>query len=305
MRANIITSQSLSAPNVFENAAALARGLAGNGWDVKMLLQDLGRSGAAKIATRKDKATRSPNADISARRFPKKNPPTLLTSPAGLTRAVLKYHADLNILYNIHPSSLTAALVGKTARRTPFVVVADNLESESARPQSQQKRKVFRLFERLAVRAGSGVIAQTSCLAEALARFSRDNARTAYIPPGIDPSQFPADPDRCDELRERLDIEGRPVALYFSGMDSGGRIAALIDSFAVVARRVPAAVLLLIGEGELAAVREYARRVGVGRGVFAVGRVERSDLPSYLSLADVVVDPVAACFSAAAAPPRH
>lgn len=92
----------------------------------------------------------------------------------------------------------------------------------------------------------------------AVSRETRDELRAmgvpdrriAYVPYGVDVDRFrPPDPtERCD-LRLRLDLEGRKVVLVVARLVPEKRFDCLLAAWATVSRRVPGALLVLVGDG--------------------------------------------------------
>ena len=303
MKVNIVIPQSLISPTSMMGGIPIAHHLARRGGDVTLILLHHNLAAADEREIEIEPGVRAVYAGqmfvkkVGSRKiyFPfSKLLRVALSSSTGLLRQILKRRADINVIYKAQPPSLFAGIAAKALRRTPLVLMVDDLESESNNLKNPGFKTLFRAFERFGACASDAIIAHSSNLAEIFARLSGNRRKTVFIPPGVEPARYRYNETRAEALREKLDIEGRPVALYFGSIDrqSGHRVDMLIDSFAAVARRVPAAVLVLAGAGEVGAMEEYARKVGILDKVRFTGRFPLSDLPAYASLADVIVDPV-------------
>jgi glycosyltransferase involved in cell wall biosynthesis len=81
-------------------------------------------------------------------------------------------------------------------------------------------------------------------------------------------------------------------------------VGLLLDAFALVAEQLPAARLLLVGDGEdRAMLQRQAQLLGLGERALFAGAVPPSAVPTYLALAACSVDPVADDAVAAARSP--
>jgi len=88
----------------------------------------------------------------------------------------------------------------------------------------------------------------------------------------------------------------QPVLLYVGRMATNKRIDDLVRALALVRRRLPSAVLLLVGDDRsllyapvVARVRALASELGVTDGVIFAGSVPDEELPAHYHLADVFV----------------
>lgn len=93
-----------------------------------------------------------------------------------------------------------------------------------------------------------------------------------------------------DAAREQLGLRAdEPVALYVGRISKEKRVDRLVEEFALAARVVPGARLVLAGDGDQAeAVRRRARGLGVDGAVTALSGLDGEALGAWYSAADVL-----------------
>lgn len=117
-------------------------------------------------------------------------------------------------------------------------------------------------------------------------------AALEHLPPGVDAEVFRPDPGARAEIRRRHGLGGAPVVVCVSRLVPRKGQDVLIRALPEIRRRVPGAVLLLVGGGpHRAALRRLAVRCGVDGAVHAAGSVPRSALPAYHAAGDVFAMP--------------
>lgn len=111
------------------------------------------------------------------------------------------------------------------------------------------------------------------------------------IPNGRELSAYRFSPEKRAAARRGLGLDDGHVAIGHVGrFNRQKNHAALLEAFAVLARRSPSYRLILIGDGDLVdEVREGADRLEVGDSVAFLGR--RADVPDLLNAMDCMVLP--------------
>jgi glycosyltransferase involved in cell wall biosynthesis len=104
---------------------------------------------------------------------------------------------------------------------------------------------------------------------------------------GIDISRIAAATERRVATRRMLDISPDAMVIGTVGrLNWAKNHALLIDSFALIAARLPTGRLLIVGDGELrATLAEQVQRLNLGERILLVG--DRDDVPELLSAMDV------------------
>jgi phosphatidyl-myo-inositol dimannoside synthase len=115
--------------------------------------------------------------------------------------------------------------------------------------------------------------------------------RMVRLTPGVDVTFFRR-PAGGTSVRARLGLTGRPVVVCVSRMVRRKGQDTLIRAWPRVRADVPAAMLLLVGDGPYAdGLRRLARRLGVSDAVLFTGSVPWPELPGYYDAADVFAMP--------------
>ena len=109
-------------------------------------------------------------------------------------------------------------------------------------------------------------------------------ARVAVQPNGIDPAEFDSLPD-AEEFRTRHGIAaGIPVILFLARVNRIKGVDFLVQSFALVHKRAPQALLLIVGpdDGYLGEVKRQVHALGIGGHVRFIGYLDgREKLAAY------------------------
>jgi asparagine synthase (glutamine-hydrolysing) len=116
--------------------------------------------------------------------------------------------------------------------------------------------------------------------------------RIVTIPGGADLARFRPAEDRR-RLRAALGLPvDRPILLTVRNLETRMGLDTLLDAMAIVARRLPAALLLLGGAGSLREPLEAkARASGLDKHVSFLGFIAEDELPRYYQAADAFVLP--------------
>ena len=105
------------------------------------------------------------------------------------------------------------------------------------------------------------------------------------IPKGVDSEQFRPD---GSNVREELRLTSGQVVITVARLVPIKNVALLVDAFALLRDRVPAAHLLIVGDGpEAEALRNRVLVRGVANAVTFIGSVPQADTPKLYRSADV------------------
>ncbi|MFF2009621.1 glycosyltransferase family 4 protein [Streptomyces sp. NPDC058195] len=116
-------------------------------------------------------------------------------------------------------------------------------------------------------------------------------ARMSRLVPGVDPEAFRPRADAGPDPRTALGLHGRRVILCVARLVPRKGQDTLIRALPLIRRRVPEAVLLVVGKGpDEARLRKLAARHAEGAVHFA-GGVSHTGIPPYYAAADVFAMP--------------
>jgi glycosyltransferase involved in cell wall biosynthesis len=172
----------------------------------------------------------------------------------GAVRALIGLREKAQIVYAYSPfSPATAALLSKALLGRP-VVVQLLLGGSHGDLAVLAATRSGPLRQTLLRRGIDRFVALSEELEHELVAVGIAGDRIVRIPNGVDPGYFrPAEPSTRRTLRKRLGLEGRPVALYVGRVVQTKGLGTLLDAWHDVLREQPSALLLIVGEGPLAA----------------------------------------------------
>jgi glycosyltransferase involved in cell wall biosynthesis len=106
-------------------------------------------------------------------------------------------------------------------------------------------------------------------------------------------------PDRIsgDEIRTKLNLQGKRVLVYVGAMDRIRRLEFLLNVLKIVENQIDDGVkLLMVGDskdkGDMLYLRQVAKELNIEQNVVFVGRIPRCEVPRYIKVADLGVSPI-------------
>ena len=205
--------------------------------------------------------------------------------------------ADVIHVGKPHPINGLAALGARFLRGRDLYLDCDDYEAESNRFSGRWQKAMVALWEDRLPRLARGMTVNTRFTQQRYIALGFPAARMVYVPNGVDRERFGhVDPHgyRVQDLRRRLGLQDKRVVAYVGSMSLVNHpVDLLLDAFGAVREPCRDAVLLLVGGGEdYDALRRRAVELGLQEGAIFVGRVPPEEVPGYLSLAEVSVEPV-------------
>jgi glycosyltransferase involved in cell wall biosynthesis len=184
------------------------------------------------------------------------------------------------------PGGFMARMAGGT--RLPLVVSLHGSDVYVA-----ERHGLARRAARVAFSHAAWVTACSADLRDRAVALGAEADRSSVLPYGVDAARFAPSIEARLAARQRVGI-GTDSPLVFAA----GRLVRkkgfeyLIDAAARLASRWPALRVVIAGGGDLAdQLKGRARDAGVGHTVQFLGAVAQSDMPAWLSAADVVAVP--------------
>jgi glycosyltransferase involved in cell wall biosynthesis len=229
-----------------------------------------------------------------------------LRAAVELARAAVRLGSDAIHVCKPQPINGLAGLLAARALGCPLYVDCDDYEAGGNRFGAAWQQRLVRFWEDNLPRRAAGVTVNTRFLQRRYESLGVPAARITYVPNGITAARLaPPSPRHVAGLRAALGLGDVPVVMYLGTLSrTTHNVGLLLDAFALVAERVPAARLLLIGDGEdRLDLIEHATRLGLDARALFAGAVPPAAVPAYLALAACSVDPVADDAVAAARSP--
>ncbi|MBF0385387.1 MAG: glycosyltransferase family 4 protein [Candidatus Omnitrophica bacterium] len=206
----------------------------------------------------------------------------------------LSIKTDVYYCFIPQPVNGFASLVCKLIKNKPLLLDCDDYEASSSK-LSPFQRFVFRFFENNLPRISERVTHNTYFIKEHFLSLGYDPDKFIYIPDEADLDRlYICDKNKVDDLRKALCLENKKVILYFGSisLNFGHAIDLLIESFPMVKKKIPEAVLLITGRGDaFDEMKALAERIDKDSIIFT-GRLPLEDLKYYLRLGHISVDPV-------------
>jgi glycosyltransferase involved in cell wall biosynthesis len=111
-----------------------------------------------------------------------------------------------------------------------------------------------------------------------------------WMPNPVDTDAFaPGDSGRRQEIRARLDIPAEAAVVIFAGrLAPEKELSSLIGAFGEVVRRMPRAILILLGDGpSRGSLEERAGQLGLSTSVWFAGSQPAAGVPDWLQAGDL------------------
>jgi phosphatidylinositol alpha-1,6-mannosyltransferase len=208
--------------------------------------------------------------------------PTPATARA-VERAVRVSGAEVVLFGDAFPLALLGPRLA--AGGTPYVVAAHGFDYWlSTVPVAHA------VMGRMTSRASRVVVMCSRFVARRVRAAVPDAVPVSVLYPGADLERFRPDLPTAD-LRERHGLGERPVVVCVSRLVYRKGQDVLIRAMRDVLRRVPDAVLLIVGGGPREASLRRLAEAAPNRSVVFAGEVPETDLPRYYALGDVFAMP--------------
>lgn len=211
----------------------------------------------------------------AARLFPSRIDWLLSSASESAYALLARRHMGKFDVVHCHGDDTARAAVASSRRRGPVIMTLHG--------PCTAKPRVGRLL-----RALDAVVSPSESIRDQVRGDHGVEAR--LIPMGVDLARF-SPVDRA-EARGRLGWGGGPVIVFAGRLIEVKDAPTLLRAFALVVRRRPGARLKIAGEGVLGeSLRREAAELRIADQVDFLGAVDRSDLPSFYSAADVLAIP--------------
>jgi glycosyltransferase involved in cell wall biosynthesis len=212
---------------------------------------------------------------------------------AAIVWAALDAARGADAIYQRHARfSLAGALLARLSGK-PLILEYNGSEDFAARHWNVKTPLSSRIkvCEDAALAAAARIIVVSEVDRRSLLERGVEPKRIVMNPNGVDAQRFAVGGGA--EMRRRHGIDNDRLLIGFVGSFGPWHGAPVLASaFVDLATRVPAAHLLLVGDGrELEATMEILRDGGVERRTTTTGQVAPGDIPAYLDACDILVAP--------------
>lgn len=216
----------------------------------------------------------------------------------GLRRAIQSaLNAGFSVVHLLKPqpiNGLAWILAQGKGAKVAFFVDCDDYEFGYAAQRSFFLSAPVAHFEKRMPRTGLGVTYHTEAMKSKLRKWGVAEERLWNLPNGVERDRFFPRDAQCEEkLIARYRPDGQPLVLYVGSLEINSHaVDLLLTAFAQVLRSQPRAKCLLIGTGsDLPRLQKQATALGIGQAVTFAGPVPGAEVPAYLRIASVSVEP--------------
>lgn len=212
-----------------------------------------------------------------------------------LACAALQSGVDSIHVCKPQPINGLAGLVAAQTLRRPLYVDCDDYEAGGNRFGAAWQQRIVQSWEDRLPQLASAITVNTRFLQQRYRTLNIPLTRINYVPNGVAPHRLRLPNGRqVDGLGSALERSKRPVVLYVGTLSrTTHNVDLLIDAFGMVTQRVPAARLVLVGDGEdRTALEHHAAEIGVRERVLFVGAVPLDMVAVWFAQATCSVDPV-------------
>lgn len=211
-----------------------------------------------------------------------------LRAALALWQACVRLRPDVIHVCKPQPINGLAGWLAARQLNRPLFVDCDDYEAEANRTSSAFQRRMLAWWEdRLPLHA-RGVTVNTRFLFERCRAMGVPEVRLRYVPNGAD--ALPAETSPPAALRH---LAGHPIVLYVGTLSIASHaVDLLLDAFAHVKHTLPAAQLVIVGDGDdRDALKTHADRLEL-RNVHWLGRLSPDEARRCYAAACCSVDPV-------------
>jgi len=189
----------------------------------------------------------------------------------------------------------------KKKYRVPFVLQLSNpveQELESFKIESRRPRFFYYLLGRLSrfiltrlLHQADLILPISKWLKEDLIKQGIEESRMMPLPEGINIKTFIS--KNTQEIRQKYSLDNFKVMIYVGIMDKARQLSMLIHAFSVVRGSKDNVKLLMVGDGnDRENMEELAQELGIKDDVIFAGLVSHSEIPEFISAADIGISPV-------------
>jgi len=207
-------------------------------------------------------------------------------------RLILCLNPDLIMVCKPLPIASVVGLIFKACKRRMIILDCDDAEVAINSVRSNLQRRIIHIFESLLPRLADLVLVNSEFTRKRILELGVNANRINYIPNGVETDRFA---NLVIKPEFRNELGNNKIVLYYGDLSfaSGHNIDILLNAFKILITKISEARLLIIGDGKDEVIlRRMADQLGISDKTIWVGRITPEEVPSFLAVSDVVVDPV-------------
>ena len=183
----------------------------------------------------------------------------------------------------------------KKKRKMRLIYNASGMDTERLIAKKAFKRnsmahKVFSKYEKRCFQQADRIITVTKKIKDIIVeRYKIPDSNIYVISNGVDPGMFSPDV-KGEHILKELGWERNKIVFWLGNFKPWQGLGYLISAAPEILEKLPDTRFMIVGGGDgEKELRERAKRLGIDDKVAFIGKVEHSDVPVYISTADVCI----------------
>lgn len=214
-----------------------------------------------------------------------------ISFPFRLQSLIKQYQPDVILLYSVFINGVGAV---KVANRNKIPVVFRALDAYHLLRKNTLESRLLKLSEKYIYRHVNALSVTNAKMRDYVQHLSGGNNLPAIdvLDHGVDTDHFQT-VNVNKALAAKLGVfEGDFVCVFLGTTYEFTRLDKIVGMIPAILKKLPSFKLLIIGAGELDnKISDEAIRLGLIDRVIQVGMIEYGDLPKYLALAKIAINP--------------
>lgn len=202
------------------------------------------------------------------------------------------YHLKngIKVIHAWNPlAGLAAVIAGKILHIPVYLDFTDFYSDIASVGDMPKLANVLFKIELYTLKNAQKVIVVSNVMVERLINFGIEKNKLFVIPDGTNASKFRYSESGRNEIRDMLGLTDEPTLIYHGDIKQLDGVDILFDCFQKIIEKIPKAKLLVLGGGGeyFKQLKESIKDKGFYNSIIFTGWVEHSEVPKYISAADV------------------
>ncbi len=206
-------------------------------------------------------------------------------------RFLINLNPDIILVCKALPMAGTTGILSKLLGRKKVIADCDDYEISTVSVESFLQRKIVQFFEYIIPKFADAVTTNTEYTISRIGKTGVPRSKIIYLPNGVDTERF----DKASRILHKREFKGKEVILYCGDLclSPGHNVDLLLRAFKILLPKCPSALLLIVGDGrDEGKLHELASQLGIASKILWTGRLAPEEVPRYMAISHVVVDPV-------------